>query len=173
MNLLDRETDQAGIAMLDRAHARQPQLYRAVHFGVETLPSGLALPRHRHTAGYATVVLAGSFEESSFAGRFIATPGDVLLHAAFDCHANRPLTRRGPQIVRLPWDDQLTEGHFRVRDPEVLACLSQRDVFEALATLREDLIPIPERELHWTDRLARALRLRTRSGWTCGLIWNG
>jgi anti-sigma factor ChrR (cupin superfamily) len=46
---------------------------------VETLDAGIVLPRHRHAAGYATVVLAGSFEEASFAGRFVAVPGDVLL----------------------------------------------------------------------------------------------
>jgi AraC-like DNA-binding protein len=137
----------------------QTARYRAVRFGVETLPAGLALPRHRHTAGYATVVLAGSFEEASFAGRFLAAPGDVLLHGAFDCHANQPLTRRAPQIVRLPWDDQLVEGQFRVRDPDALARLSERDVQEAVMMLRGDLIQVPNRELHWTDRLAQILRV--------------
>ena len=135
--------------------------YRAVRFGVDTLPAGLALPRHRHTAGYATVVLAGSFEEASFAGRFLVAPGDVLLHGAFDCHANQPLTRRVQQIVRLPWNDQLVEGQFRVRDPDALARLSERDVLEAVLMLRGDLIPVPKRELHWTDRLARAIRVET------------
>jgi AraC-like DNA-binding protein len=142
-------------------HARSLTRYRAVQFGVETLPSGLALPRHRHSAGHATVVLAGSFEEASFAGHFVVAPGDVLLHGAFDCHVNRPSTRGGLQIVRLPWDDQLTEGHFRVRDADLLARLSQRDLLEALETLRNDLIQIPTQELHWTDRLARSLRLES------------
>jgi anti-sigma factor ChrR (cupin superfamily) len=41
--------------------------YRSVRFGVETLDAGIVLPRHRHAGGYATVVLAGSFEEASFA----------------------------------------------------------------------------------------------------------
>ena len=143
---------------MTRVRANQTARYRAVRFGVETLPAGLVLPRHRHTAGYATVVLAGSFEEASFAGRFHAAPGDVLLHGAFDCHANQPLTRRAPQIVRLPWNDQL-EGQFRVRDPDALARLSERDILEAVTMLLGDLIQIPKRELHWTDRLARALRV--------------
>ena len=143
---------------MTRVRANQTARYRAVRFGVETLPAGLVLPRHRHTAGYATVVLAGSFEEASFAGRFHAAPGDVLLHGAFDCHANQPLTRRALQIVRLPWDDQ-PEGQFRVRDPDALARLSERDVLEAVIMLRGDLIQVPKRELHWTDRLARALRV--------------
>jgi AraC-like DNA-binding protein len=143
---------------MTRVRASQSARYRAIRFGVETLPSGLALPRHRHTIGYATVVLAGSFAEASFAGRFVAAPGDVLLHCAFDCHANQPLTRRGAQIVRLPWDDQL-EGQFRVRDPDALARLSERDVLEAVMMLRGDLIQVPTQQLHWADRLARALRV--------------
>jgi anti-sigma factor ChrR (cupin superfamily) len=57
-----------------RVATRQRTRYRSVRFGVETLQAGLVLPRHRHAAGYATVVLAGSFEEASFAGRFVAEP---------------------------------------------------------------------------------------------------
>jgi hypothetical protein len=45
--------------------------------GVETLPDHQAQrPRHRHGAGYATVVLAGDFIESGFAGRIVARAGD-------------------------------------------------------------------------------------------------
>jgi AraC-like DNA-binding protein len=135
--------------------------YRLVRFGVETLEAGLVLPRHRHAAGYATVVLAGSFEEASFAGRFVASPGDVLLHGAFDCHANWPMTRRALKILRLPWCDNLLEGRFRVRDPDALAMLAERDAVEAMVQLRADLIQIPAQKLHWTERLAEALRMQT------------
>ena len=119
------------------------------------------LPRHRHAAGYATVVLAGCFEEASFAGRFIAGPGDVLLHGAFDCHANRAMTRLPLQIVRLPWDDNSLEGRFRVRDPDALAILAERDPTEASERLRGELSSILPQELHWTERLAQTLRLET------------
>jgi AraC-like DNA-binding protein len=141
--------------------ARQHPRYRSIHFGVETIEAGLVLPRHRHAAGYATVVLAGSFKEASFAGRFMAEPGDVLLHGAFDCHANWPASRRGPQVLRLPWSDNLFEGRFRVRDPDVLAVLAERDPLEAMKQLRADLVQIPAPELHWTERLAQALRSET------------
>jgi hypothetical protein len=126
----------------------QSTRYRSVQFGVETLEAGLVLPRHRHAAGYATVVLAGSFEEASFAGRFAAVPGDVLLHGAFDCHANRAMTRRAPQIVRLPWCDNLMEGLFFVRDPDALAILAERDPVEAMTRLRSELIQMSAQELH-------------------------
>jgi AraC-like DNA-binding protein len=134
--------------------------YRTVHFGVETLNAGLMLlPRHRHAAGYATVVLAGSFEEAGFAGRFVTSPGDVLLHGAFDCHANRPLSRRAAQILRLPWLNNSLEGRFRIEDPDRLAILAERDPIDAMTQLQSDLIEFPVQELHWTERLAQALRV--------------
>jgi AraC-like DNA-binding protein len=135
--------------------------YRPVQFGVETLDSGILLPRHRHAGGYATVVLAGSFEEAGFAGRFVVRPGDVLLHGAFDCHANRPLTRLPITILRLPWSDNLLEGHFRVPDPDVLALLAERDPAAAAAQLRSQLIRRPPAELHWTERLQQTLNRDT------------
>src|SRR4029077_9930318 len=108
--------------------------------------------------GYATVVLAGSFEEASFAGRFLAGPGDVLLHGAFDCHANRLSSRHSLQIVRLPWSDNMLEGRYRVRDPDALPILAERDPFEATQQLRANLLQIKAVDLHWTGRLAEGLR---------------
>jgi hypothetical protein len=75
--------------MPDPAHGR----YRSIRFGVDTLEAGLVLPRHRHTVGYATVVLAGTFEEASFAGRFMAGPGDAV--------------RRVSDDIRVPIADEL------------------------------------------------------------------
>jgi len=54
--------------------------FRRVIAGVETLSERLSMPRHHHDEGYATVVLAGSVTEVSFAGRMHAEAGDVLLH---------------------------------------------------------------------------------------------
>jgi AraC-like DNA-binding protein len=131
--------------------------YRSVVAGIEQLPRGIDLPRHRHTAGYATVVLGGAFVEASFAGRFVVEPGDVLLHGHYDCHANHALTERGPQILRLPWFDDGIEGHFRVGDPDRLARIAERDPLAATAVLRRTLEPVAPRALRWTDRLAAAL----------------
>jgi AraC-like DNA-binding protein len=143
------------------ASARQSG-YRPVCFGIEALDPRIALPRHRHAGGYATVVLAGSFEEAGFSGRFIAKPGDVLLHGAFDCHANRALTRGKLNILRLPWSDNLREGHFQVADPDALAILAERDVHAAAAQLGTNLIQIPMLQTHWTERLQQALRRDAR-----------
>lgn len=132
--------------------------YRSIRFGVETLDPGLDVPRHRHVAGYATVVLRGSFEEASFAGRFLARPGDVLLHGAFDCHANRTTVRQALQILRLPWTNNCLEGQFRFPDPDSLARLAEQDLDEAEWTLRNALHPSPTVDPHWTERLAQTLR---------------
>jgi AraC-like DNA-binding protein len=135
--------------------------FRMIRLGVENLEAGLVVSRHRHAAGYATIVLAGSFEEASFAGRFIAGPGDVLLHGAFDCHANWITSRCSLKILRLPWCDNLLEGLFRVADPDALARLAERDPIEAMNQLRANLIQIGSAKFHWTERLAYALRVQT------------
>ncbi len=119
---------------------------------------GLSLPRHRHRAGYATVVLAGSFVEASFAGRFEVEPGDVLLHGRFDCHQNLGKSQRGPQILRLPWDDDTCEGRFRIRDPDRLARVAELDPIAAMRELKAQLSRIDSpSEAHWCERLAADL----------------
>ena len=145
-------------AQYNRRMSRRLARYRTVRFGVETLNSLHVVPRHRHRAGYAIVVLAGCFEEASFAGRFVATPGDVLLHAPFDCHADWGLNRRALQILRLPWFNSSLEGRFRTSDPDRLARLAEYNPIDAMKLLQNDLIPFPLQELHWTQRLAQALR---------------
>jgi AraC-like DNA-binding protein len=142
--------------------------FRMIRFGVETLRSGLVVPRHRHAAGHATIVLAGSFEEASFAGRCFAGPGDVLLHGAFDCHANWITSRNPLKVLRLPWFDNQLEGRFRVREPDALLKLAQRDPIEAMDELRADLIHVGSTRFHWTERLAHALGVET---FTCLETW--
>jgi AraC-like DNA-binding protein len=131
--------------------------YRSVRYGVDTLPSGLVLERHRHTLGYATVVLGGAFVEASFSGRASVQPGDVLLHGHFDCHANWGVGRLGLQILRLPWAFDDIEGRFRVRDADALVRIAERDPFEASEALRCGLEVGAFPGHDWPVRLARAL----------------
>lgn len=129
--------------------------FRAVPFGREALPPARAVrPRHRHGAGYATVVLAGSFIEAGFAGQLGVGPGEVLLHGALDCHADRPLSGKRIEILRLPWSDHSLEGRFRVGDPDTLARLAERDPLAAALALRMTLSVAPQREVQWTHLLA-------------------
>ena len=131
--------------------------YRDVRWGVEALPAACSLPRHRHRGAYANVVLAGSFVEASFAGRFRAEPGQVLLHGSFDCHSNDAFKSSRPEILRLPWFDDAPEGCFRVRDPESLVRVAAEDANEAARQLRESLEPIPGGDEDWPELLASAL----------------
>lgn len=131
--------------------------FRTIVPGVETLPPQLARPRHHHREGYATVVLAGSFTEVSFAGRMDAEPGDVLLHGRFDCHLDVARSRGALQILRLPWRDDTVEGRFRVGDPDALVRLAELDTELAAAQLHRELHRPAQRAPQWLDELAKAL----------------
>lgn len=75
--------------------------FRQIRVGVERMARASDLPRHRHREGYANVVLAGSFVEAGFWGVAEVTPGDVIAHAAFECHQNRTPRPHEPQPSRL------------------------------------------------------------------------
>lgn len=132
--------------------------FRSVIAGVETLSPGASMARHHHNEGYATIVLAGSLTEVSFAGRMCAEAGDVLLHGRFDCHLDKGGMKGPLQILRLPWPHDTIEGQFRVRDPDALARLAEIDPERASSQLREELRPVAARERYWVDELAEALR---------------
>jgi len=131
--------------------------YRSIKYGVETIPPGLVLERHRHAGGYATVVLEGALVEASFSGRARARAGDVLLHGSFDCHANWTERRRPLTILRLPWWEDDLEGQFRTRDGDLLARIAERDPFEATLALRGSLEGSLDCALDWPERLAVAM----------------
>jgi hypothetical protein len=131
--------------------------YSSIRFGVETFPARTVRPRHRHLAGDATIILGGSFVECSFAGRFAVEAGDVLLHGTFDCHADAAHGRLPIQVLRLPWEDASVEGQFRVRDPDGLVRVAERDPREAMNALACEIRAVKPRESHWTGVLAVTL----------------
>lgn len=144
--------------MLFKMSAQHRYEFRSVVAGVETLCRGASMARHHHNEGYATIVLAGSVTEVSFAGRMYAEAGDVLLHGRFDCHLDKG-GRKGPlQILRLPWSHDTIEGQFRVTDPDALSRLAEIDPERASARLYEELRPVATHERCWVDDLADALR---------------
>jgi len=143
------------------ALANSPR-FRRITPGIETLPGKFSLPRHRHLRAYATVVLAGRFEESGYVGRIIASPGDVLVHSAMDCHANQ-MVSAGVKLIRLNWPDTSgTGGLYRVNEMDALARAAERDVHDAALLLQEALqrkpAPPPGRRNDWPDMLAADLR---------------
>ena len=135
--------------------------FRTITPGVETLYSSFSLPRHRHLRAYASVVLAGTFEESGYIGRIRATAGDVLVHPVLDCHENRRVSA-GVKLIRLHWPDIIPEaGLYRLDVIDELARTAERDVREATILLREALDrrrpSSPGERNDWPDQLARAL----------------
>jgi AraC-like DNA-binding protein len=131
--------------------------FRHITPGVETLPCSFSLPRHRHLRAYATVVLAGSFDESGYVGRICATAGDVLIHPALDCHANR-MVSAGVKLIRLNWPDASgIGGLYQLDDVDELARAAEKDVIEAMhrlkLALREKCLPSPGKKNDWPDLL--------------------
>lgn len=133
--------------------------FRNVCWGVDALEPNFVLARHSHQEGYANVILSGSFVEANFAGRFRVSPGDVLLHGGFDCHSNCDAGPRGLRILRLPWKPNAVEGRFRVKNPDLLARLSERDPLEASEELERSLQPGAPSEDDWPAMLAADLTL--------------
>lgn len=105
--------------------------FRSIVPGIETLPCSFSLPRHRHLHAYATVVLAGCFEECGYSGRINATAGDVLIHAALDCHGNQMISA-GVKLIRLNWVDSTgVGGLFRLDDVDEIARIAEKDIRQA------------------------------------------
>lgn len=132
-------------------------LFRKITPGIETLPYEFSLPRHRHLRAYATVVLAGTFEESGYNGRIDATAGDVLIHSVLDCHANQ-MVSAGVKLIRLDWADQGgLGGLYHLDDVEELAKTAEKDVIEAThllkLALREKRPPSQGKRNDWPDLL--------------------
>lgn len=135
--------------------------FRRITPGIETLPCSFSLPRHRHLRAYATVVLAGSFEESGYVGRIRATAGDVLIHPAMDCHGNQIISA-GVKLVRLDWSDTSGAGGlYRLNEVGEIARIAEKDVRAAALFLKEVINkgcpPSPGQRDDWPDLLAATL----------------
>ena len=136
--------------------------FRRITPGVETLPCSFSLPRHRHFRAYATVVLAGKFEEAGYNGRILATAGDVLIHPAMDCHANQMISA-GVKLIRLDWPDTTgVGGLYCLDDIDELARTAERDVRVTMLLLQSALqnqsLHSPGQRNDWPDLLLQDLR---------------
>jgi len=112
--------------------------FRQITPGIDNFP-GISMPRHRHLQAYATVVLAGVFEECGYAGRIRATAGDVLIHPALDCHGNQRVSD-DVKLIRLKWSDRTGFGGFyRTDEIDGLARLAEKNCDDAAISLGEIL----------------------------------
>ena len=129
--------------------------FRTITAGIEL--HRISLPRHRHFSGYATVVLAGSFEEAGYSGRIVASAGDVLIHPTLDCHADRMVSARA-KLIGFNWPDATGIGGFYHTDlVDELARLAEKDVEAAtellISAVNKKLAPSPHQKNDWPDQL--------------------
>jgi AraC-like DNA-binding protein len=139
--------------------------FRHITPGIETLRFSFSLPRHRHLRAYATVVLAGSFEESGYIGGIHAVAGDVLIHPTLDCHANHKVSA-GVKLIRLDWSDTNGAGGlYRLNEVDALARTAENNVRDAAVLLEHILRKKPPsppgRRNGWPDLLAGTLARNT------------
>jgi AraC-like DNA-binding protein len=145
----------------------KPEIHRRiVSFGVERMAFEKEVPRHQHVHAYATLVLAGEFEQFSYAGRLKLQAGDVLINPTFDCHSNRMRSRSGITLVRLPWrHDASFGGVYRSVFIDAIERVAGRDSAQATGLLEEQLkgrIAAPLPLYDWPDKLAIDLRANPR-----------
>jgi AraC-like DNA-binding protein len=113
---------------------------RTVCFGPERMAFNKEMPRHQHLHAYATVVLAGEFEQFSYAGRLKLEAGDVLINPTLDCHSNRMFSRGGVTLIRLPWRHDATFGGvYRILFIDAIERVAGRDSALATGLLEEQL----------------------------------
>lgn len=142
-------------------HLGDSPYFRRIIHGIETMPASFSLPRHRHLRAYATVVLAGSFEESGYAGRIRAAAGDVLIHPSLDCHANQMISA-GVKLLRLDWTDRSgVGGLYHLDDVDEIGRIAEKDVVEAAlrleSVLRVKSARSPRVRNDWPDLLQQTI----------------
>jgi AraC-like DNA-binding protein len=140
---------------------REGGKFRSIRHGIEVFLSSFSLPRHRHLHPYATVVLAGTLEESGDSGRIRASAGDVLIHPVLDSHGNT-LVSAGLKLIRLEWRDQSGLGGFYHLDEiDTLARTAEKSPQDAAVLLeqllQEQIVPSLGKANDWPDMLASAL----------------
>ncbi|HEX4157326.1 MAG TPA: AraC family transcriptional regulator, partial [Rhizomicrobium sp.] len=133
--------------------------------GFERLTGVSSAPRHRHVEAYATIVLAGDYEQYSYAGRLRVGAGDVVIQPSFDCHADLMLSA-SLWIVRLHWRrDESLGGVYHNLEIDEIARAAKRDVVEATELLKSACrrAVCAEAVLQdWADKLARDLAANPR-----------
>jgi AraC-like DNA-binding protein len=126
--------------------------------GRELCDSG-DLPRHRHSAGYMTLILSGGYDEAGDVGRFRGRPGDLLVHRPFEAHRNA-FGRGRAEVINLPLVDSPGLAPLnRVTDPDLIVRLAERDPAAAALAAAASAEPLAGED-DWPDALAASLRGR-------------
>jgi AraC-like DNA-binding protein len=128
------------------------------------------IARHFHSRPYATVVLAGGYEEAGEAGRWSVGPGDVLLHGPFSAHWNR-VPPSGARVLNLLLPGTVrASAAMRLADPDLLVRLGESDPQSASEMLMQSCTPGPASAGDLPDMLAGLLSVPH----ACGVDdWSG
>lgn len=114
------------------------------------------MPRHRHADAYAAVVLAGGYIEAGDHGRIHVQPGNVVIHVAHEAHQDH-FSTHGASVLNIPLPEGFEAMTGRVPDPDAIARLSEQNMADAAACLKETIEPRDIRLADWPDKLAAAL----------------
>lgn len=117
---------------------------------------GHRVERHHHWDAYAALVIRGTCDEAGDHGRFRAQVGDVLVHRAFDAHANQ-IGRHGAAFLNFPLSAPLDGWFGSVADVDAICRAYRRDRSEAAALLRTQFRPGGGGGSDWPDLLAGEL----------------
>jgi len=117
-----------------------------------------SLTRHCHREAFATVVLAGGYDEAGDTGRHRVRAGDVIFHRAFESHLDL-FYRPGAEVLVIPIPDRWTGPTIgSVSDPDAIVRAGEKDCVEALQLLIEGFSARATETHDWADALAEALR---------------
>jgi AraC-like DNA-binding protein len=111
-------------------------MLKTIAHGLEHLPSGHSLARHRHYLAYAIVILRGAFEQAGYAGRVRVRAGDLLVQPPLDAHTNAMRIGPGATILRLAWPAH-AGGVWRLPDVDAIARTAEGDLADATLLARE------------------------------------
>ncbi len=125
---------------------------------LQALDPLLRLPRHRHGEAYAALVLSGGYVEAGDAGRRRLVAGDVVLHRAFEAHANA-VAGAGARVLNLPLTSVRVATPFgRVADADAMARAAEHDAVGAGKMLLARAAWTECDLADWPDLLARDIR---------------
>jgi AraC-like DNA-binding protein len=116
-----------------------------------------SLPRHCHRDAFATLVLAGGYDEAGDTGRHRVRAGDVIFHRAFESHLDR-FYRPGAEVLVIPIGDWAGPPIGSVADPDSIVRAGERSPAEALQMLIDGFSARATEAYDWADSLAEALR---------------
>ena len=151
-------------AMIDAVDAEHAMPYEWSHAAEEQRHAGgTAFGPHRHRHAYAALVVDGSYHEVSADGRYLCTPGTLILHPAHHGHDNL-IERGGARTISFPLgaaaDEYQDYAVYRSSDSAALLRLARRSLREAIAALpqlsktRAEEVTTPP----WCRAFAQALR---------------